>query len=238
LSSANGRYLLASSAVLAILVPTVAFATGEGSPLDGGARNPTRDPSQAYTAETRIISDTPTYGTRQSNKRNGDGGAAVYGCRSNPGTEPCLRANNLQGGRAFEFATAGNEGGRITLANTAGAPLTTNATGVASGLNADRVDGKDGADIANAGDFKFAVVSPDGQLLAKRGAVASTAPGDGRTYTITFDADVSKCSFTASPTGESTEDALGVQGASDPRAVLVDQSVAGLARGFHLQVIC
>jgi hypothetical protein len=86
LSRANGRYLLASSVVLAVLVPTLAFATGEGRPVEGGTRNPALDPSKAYTAETEIIADVATYGTRQSNKRNGDGGAAIYGCRSNPGT--------------------------------------------------------------------------------------------------------------------------------------------------------
>jgi hypothetical protein len=238
LSRANGRYLLASSVVLAVLVPTLAFATGEGRPVEGGTRNPALDPSKAYTAETEIIADVATYGTRQSNKRNGDGGAAIYGCRSNPGSEPCLRATNIKGGLAFEFASAGSKGGTIQLDDPTGAPLTTNATGVATGLNADRVDGREGASLAAAGDFKFAVVAPTGELQSARGAIASAGPGEGRTYTITFDANVSRCSYTTSAVGESLAESFGVSAGSDPRTVLVDQSTAGAARGFHLQVIC
>ena len=60
-----------------------------------------------------MISSTKTYGTRQSNIRDGNGGGAIYGCRSKPGREPCIRSNNLKNGRAFEFETDGDEGGRI-----------------------------------------------------------------------------------------------------------------------------
>ena len=80
---------------------------------------------------------------RQSNVRNGNGGGAVYGCRSKTGREPCIRANNLNTGRAFEFETNGTEGGRIEVEDAGARPFTTNATGVATGFNADRVDGLD-----------------------------------------------------------------------------------------------
>jgi hypothetical protein len=56
----------------------------------------------------------------------------------------------------------GKEGGRIQVGDTTGAPLTTNATGVATGLNADKVDGKDATDFAAAGDLLFAPVAADG----------------------------------------------------------------------------
>jgi hypothetical protein len=238
LTRANGRYLLASSAVLAVLVPTVAMATGEGRPVNGGARNPVADPAKAYTVETEIIADVATYGTRQSNKRNGDGGAAIYGCRSNPGSEPCLRATNIKGGLAFEFASAGSTGGTIQLDDANGAPLTTNAEGVATGFNADKVDGKDAADFAVSSQLKFAVVGAGGELGANRGAVASSGPGDGRAYTVAFNSDVSKCAFTVSPVGESAEGSFGVTTGTDPKTVIVDQPTAGAARAFHLQVIC
>ena len=238
MTRANGRYLLASSIVLAVLVPTVALATGEGSPLDGGTRNPVLDPAKAYTAETEIIADVGTYGTRQSNKRNGDGGAAIYGCRSDPGSEPCLRATNIKGGLAFEFASSGSTGGTIHTDDPSGAPLTTNATGVATGFNADKVDGKDATDFAVGAQFKFAVVGAGGELQGARGATASAGPGDGRTYTVTFDSDVSKCAYTVAPVGESIEEAFGVSPGSNPRTVVVDQPTSGSPRGFHLQVIC
>ena len=243
------RTLLVTGAALAVVaVPSAAIATGEGEPVNGGERNPSRNAALDYTRETEIIADVTTYGTRQSNKRDGDGGGAIYGCRSNPGAEPCVRANNLKGGRAFEFATVGKEGGRITVGGDAtGAPLTTNATGVATGFNADKVDGRDGADLASAGDLKFASVAADGKLSGGRGATAATLTSENdNTYTVTFDRDVSGCSFTANGIGGSTAEALGVQPAGDAakNAVLVDgedDADAGSAergRAFHLQVIC
>ncbi|HWC25672.1 MAG TPA: hypothetical protein VG474_03715, partial [Solirubrobacteraceae bacterium] len=135
-------------AAIATAVP-VAGGFGEGSPLEGGVRNPSPDPARELQRETQIIADTPTYGTRQSNKSN-SGGGAIYGCRSRAGgtaanNEPCIRANNLEQGFAFEFETDGAITGLISAGN--GGPNTkpfaTNATGVASGLNADFVDGQD-----------------------------------------------------------------------------------------------
>src|SRR3954470_24307842 len=180
------RYILIGGLVLAIGIPSVAAGFGEGRSLLLGKRNPSPRGKKALTKETEIIASNGTYGTRQSNKKDGDGGGAIYGCRSNPGAEPCVRANNLKGGRAFEFATVGKEGGRIETGATDGAPFTTNATGVATGLNADKVDGKDGADMANAGDFLSAVVNANGALASGRGATASTrSDAAAQTYTVT-----------------------------------------------------
>src|SRR5919112_762033 len=127
-------------------IPSVALGFGEGRSLLLGKRNPGYP--HTTSAETQIITNNDTYGTRQSNLRIGDGGGAIYGCRSASGHEPCVRANNLNTGRAFEFATDGNEAGRITTKDATGAPFTTNATGVATGMNADRVAGKDATDFA------------------------------------------------------------------------------------------
>src|SRR4051794_29072781 len=143
----SARAAVVCSLILAIGVPGVAMGFGEGRSLLLGKRNPSSNPNLAVTHETEIIADSSTYGTRQSNKKDGDGGGAIYGCRSNPGNEPCIRANNLKGGRAFEFATVGKEGGRIETGDPSGAPFTTNATGTATRLSADRVDGKDSTDF-------------------------------------------------------------------------------------------
>src|ERR1700754_3260359 len=177
--SFSGRAAVATALILAIGVPATALGFGEGRNLLLGKRNPSR---AGLSSEPQIIADITTYGTRQSNLRSGDGGGAIYGCRSAPGHEPCIRSNNLTTGRAFEFATRGNEGGRIETATPAGAPFTTNATGVATGLNADRVDGKEAADFAPAADLTalagslfMAQVAADGTLGAnKRGAVSAT----------------------------------------------------------------
>ena len=111
---ANGPWILAAALLVALMVAPFAGAFGEGNSVRGGARNPSPDARRAYTKETEIIADNSTYGTRQSNKSN-NGGGAIYGCRSGEGgtpkgNEPCIRANNLSSGRAFElFLEPGSE---------------------------------------------------------------------------------------------------------------------------------
>jgi hypothetical protein len=239
----SGRAAVVCSLILAIGVPSVAMGFGEGRNLLLGKRNPSNNSGLALSSETEIIANTATYGTRQSNKKDGDGGGAIYGCRSSLGNEPCVRAANLKGGRAFEFATVGLQGGYIQTGNPTGAPFTTNATGVATGLNADRVDGKEAADFAPAADVTAlaaslldAQVSATGTVSAtSRGAVSATVAAS--IYTVKFNKDVSKCSFTASPVGAASVDAIGVQGTPNVAdSVTVD---TGTAPGsFHLQVIC
>lgn len=205
----KGVWFAASAVVLSISAAPFALAAGEGSALRGGARSPSSDQSQAFRRETQVIADTSTYGTRQSNKSN-NGGGAIYGCRSGAGgtakgMEPCVRASNLSTGRAFEFSTSrGTEVGRIEAPGGDNAkPFTTNATGVADGLNADRVDGKNASDItadaltaAQALNL-FAQVSATGTLGAQRGVTSSTHTGaaDSGTYTVVFATDVSKCAL-------------------------------------------
>jgi hypothetical protein len=234
----SGRAAVVCSLILAIGVPSVAMGFGEGRSLLLGKRNPGYP--HGLSAETQIISDNATYGTRQSNLRTGDGGGAIYGCRSATGKEPCIRSNNLNTGRAFEFATDGKEAGRITTKDATGAPFTTNATGVATGLNADRVDGKEAADFAAATDLLFAVVTDatatTAPTVAGRGATSVTKAAD--TFTVVFNKDVSKCSFTASPTAPKSI-APGVAAATgNANAVTVDFTGVAATSGFHLQVIC
>ena len=195
------KWLLATTAAAAVVAAPFAVAAGEGDPLRGGARNPSPDQTLALTRETEVIANTSTYGTRQSNKSD-NGGGAVYGCRSKAGgsegdNEPCLRGVNLNGGRAFEFESSAGEAGRIEVGGGGDAvkPFTTNATGVATGLNADRVDGLDSAQLAP----RFARVTEAGALLGGRGATAATRTAEG-TYTVTFDGDVSACALQAQQT--------------------------------------
>jgi hypothetical protein len=201
---AQGPWILASAILVALIVAPMAGAFGDGKTLRGGARNPSSDARKAYSKETEIIADLSTYGTRQSNKSN-NGGGAVYGCRSGPGgtpkgNEPCIRANNLSSGLAFEFNStnaAATQVGTITATNTKAAPFTTNATGVATGLNADKVDGQDASDLQ----ARFATVTgTTGALGSNRGATSSTRASAG-VYNVVFDADVSKCSRTATIAG-------------------------------------
>lgn len=246
----SGRYVVAASLILAIGIPTVAIGAGEGRSLIAGKRNPRA--GGELTRETEIIASNGSYGTRQSNKRDGDGGGAIYGCRSDPGAEPCVRANNLKGGRAFEFATVGKEGGSIHLNDAAGVPFSTNATGRVANLNVDRLDDKDAAEFAGAGDLLFAAVAADGALGAKRGATAAVvADGVGNTYAITFGRDVSACSYTATATGTAAPlQAFAVAGdPANKNQVIVDQTdddpdpddpanPVFEPTSFYLQVIC
>jgi hypothetical protein len=241
--------VVAAALILAIGIPSAAVGFGEGRDAKLGKRNPS---SGSLTRETQIIANNGSYGTRQSNKRNGEGGGAIYGCRSDFGREPCVRANNLKQGRAFEFVTRGKEAGRIEVGDTSGPPFSTNATGKVENLDADKVDGKSSEDFASAGDLGFASVKADGSFLAGRGATASalTNPTEN-TYTVTFNKDVSKCSFTATAVGASSANGFGVEPlAGAPTQVRVDQQndddadndpatpLVERGRDFHLQVIC
>jgi hypothetical protein len=235
------RYILIGGLVLAIGIPSVAAGYGEGRALILGKRNPSGH--RTLTKETQIIGNVSTYATRQSNKKDGDGGGAIYGCRSKVGNEPCILTRNLRDGRAFQFETAGKEGGYIKTGDSSGAPFTTNATGVATGLNADRVDGRDGSDIASPSDSLFAAVNADGTLAAGGPEASGSVESDNaaRTYTVTFNRDVSKCSATANVVGSSADFSLGVQPGPAANQVRVDQRNAADGndgRAFHLQVIC
>jgi hypothetical protein len=147
--------LLATGVLVLAMAPFGVAATGDM--LREGERNGTA------TRETAIVSNNPAtttdtggYTTRQSNKST-SGGGAVYGCRSTEGgsaatppKNPCVRANNLSTGYAFEFnALSGTTAGLITVGTGGDAkrPFITNATGVATGLNADRVDGVEPAQL-------------------------------------------------------------------------------------------
>jgi hypothetical protein len=251
-SRISGRYAVACAVILALGIPSVAVGFGEGRTLLLGKRNPSSNATQGLNAETEIIADNGTYGTRQSNKKDGDGGGAIYGCRSNPGAEPCVRANNLKGGRAFEFQTPGREGGQIEVGDVNGVPFTTNAKGTVQNLSADALDGRDSADFddaktlegraaasfAAAGDLLFAAVRANGNLIRGRGA-KSSAGADG-VYTVTFDRDVSGCSFTATvsdATPAATSASQPVPAPNDTVTVRTGEPTPE-ANPFHLQVLC
>jgi hypothetical protein len=199
-----GKYLLAAAVVMSILVAApLAMGAGEGKPLDGGARNPSDDATQNYTRETEIIANVDTYGTRQSNK-SATGGGAIYGCRAAASSKnTCVRASNLSTGQAFSFSTnGGNQVGRIESTNKNAAPFTTNATGVATGLNADKVDGKDAADLATdaaqAANL-FATVTAAGNVASNRGSNGAAQDGTG-VYRVSFpNTNVTQCAYTATP---------------------------------------
>jgi hypothetical protein len=240
---ANGPWILASALLVALMVAPFAGAFGEGNNVRGGSRNPSPDARRAYTKETEIIANVNTYGTRQSNKST-NGGGAVYGCRSAAGgtpkgNEPCVRASNLTNGRAFEFnANGGTEVGAITGPATA-APFTTTAKGVATGLNADQVDGKSADEITAAAQAKFATVTgANGALGDKRGATASARSVAG-VYSVDFDADVSRCARTATLAG--TDAGQVTTAATDADTVAVrtfNGAGAPDDRSFHLVVTC
>ena len=225
-----------------------------GLPIIGGKRNPSANASQTYTSETQIIASNSTYGTRQSNKSD-RGGGAIYGCRSrlggtDKGNQPCVRASNLTDRRAFEFAAAGGtEVGRLTSKNAAAAPFTTNATGVATGLNADKVDGKDAdtivAEAAKAVDGRllFAAVAEDGKLGGNRGAASAERTAAG-SYTVVFGADISACAINATEQTITDAGAAAVELQPDKKSVKVVTRAGGAVntdaadRPFHVTVTC
>lgn len=173
---AQGKYLVVSSLLLALLVAPLAMA-GTGDTVRAGERT-------TFSNIWRLLGNSSSYATQQSNLRQGDGGAARYGCRSSAGNEFCLLSKNTGGGGSFRF-TSDNSllGGIIDVDPPQGKtaddakPFTTNATGVATGLNADEVDGMSASDIvtaarqapiAGAPSFAFARVAADGKTDQSR----------------------------------------------------------------------
>ena len=165
------RSVLTTGVVLGLgigLAPAADARTGD--PLREGVRNGTT------TRQTQIISDINNgYSTRQSNKST-TGGGAIYGCRSTSAltTKPCIRANNLSTGRAFEFSTiSGLLGGIISVGGGGDTrkPFTTNATGVATGLNADRVDGLEAAQLRT----RWALINEAGAIEEQSGGFSVTS---------------------------------------------------------------
>lgn len=248
-----GPWAVVGSVLVAVVVAPFAIATGEGGSLRAGVRNPSDNEQLSLTRETEIIANTNTYGTRQSNKSN-NGGGAVYGCRSGAGgspqgNEPCIRANNLSNGRAFEFETDGTEVGAIVSSNPNAAPFVTNAKGVATGLNADQVDGKSATEIVTDARAltRFAAVSSTGALGGNRGATAAARTGEG-TYTVTFADDISACALSATQTSIDNAGAVGVSLADDKKTVTVrtrsgggdagTDATAPADRPFHLTANC
>jgi|tagenome__1003787_1003787.scaffolds.fasta_scaffold20847227_2 hypothetical protein len=243
-------WVIASAVVVAICVAPFAIAAGEGQPVRGGARNPSNNASQAYARETQIIANNSTYGTRQSNKSN-NGGGAIYGCRSGEGgtakgNKPCLRASNLAKGYAFEYNSGGTQGGLISVGNGGDntKPFTTNATGVADGLNADRVDGKNASDIVADAQAQnpFAQVSQGGALGAQRGVASASHESTG-SYAVVFANDVSKCAYNATVVEDGTDQGFASVQAVDAKTlrVRVHSATSGnpLAdRGFHITATC
>jgi hypothetical protein len=161
------------TAVVALAVVPLASARPESAPVAGTASIAAGDPLRAEVRNGTTVHETEIIGkfnastgskggyvTRQSNTQTGAkaGGGAIYGCRgaaggTASGSAPCVRGVNLAAGFAFEFATQGGVAGLIAVgdgktANPGAKPFTTNATGVATGLNADQVDGQSAADIA------------------------------------------------------------------------------------------
>jgi hypothetical protein len=225
----NGPWIVVAAVLVALLVTPFALAAGENRPMRGGARNPSPNASLSYTRETQIIANNNTYGTRQSNKST--------------------RGSNLAAGRAFEFDTnSGTEVGRIQSGNPNAAPFTTNATGVATGLNADRVDGKNATEIRDeavataTAQNRFAVVTAAGSLTAARGATtASTDPAGAGTFTVVFTDDLSKCAIAGTESTITDAGAVSVALSADNKTVQVltrDAAGAAADRPFHLTVTC
>jgi hypothetical protein len=231
-----------------------AMAAGEGTNARLGVRNPS---SGNLTVQTQIIASNSNWGTRQSNK--GAGGGAIYGCRSGPGAESCVRAVNLMNGLAFSFqSNSGTTVGSFQVGTTSAvnpnvAPFTTNAAGKATNLNADSVDGLDASQIesqavttavSQAGTAaralsSIAAVSATGALQTARGATSSINTGTG-TYIVAFGASIASCVYQA------TVNSAGGNGfASATQATATTVSVATFSttgapadRPFYLTVNC
>jgi hypothetical protein len=252
----NVKWVLAAVVALALVISP--FAVAQTSGLMGGKRNPR---SGSYKAETQVIASNSTWGMRYSNRAVGGGGGLLFGCRSEPGgtpqkNYPCARSRNVATGLAFEFLTAGSLVGTITAGrggdNTK--PFTTNATGVATGLNAERVGSQTPAQLTSAavsasvsavqGTLSLARVSAAGGTISARGVSSVTHLATG-TYNVVFQNPVNACALTATQSAAGTAvGPVGTQLGADNRTVTVTTlsllpPPAALAdRAFDISAVC
>lgn len=251
-SGGNAKWVLAAGLVLALLVSPLAVAQTTG--LIGGKRNPR---SGSFSTETKVIASNSTWGMRYSNRALGGGGGLLFGCRSAPGGTPqkhypCARSRNVANGLAFEFLTGGSLVGTITAGRGGDAtkPFTTNATGVATGLNAERVGSQTPAQLTDAalsavqGTLSFARVSAVGTSIAVRGVAGVTHPSTG-TYAVTFQNPVNTCALTATQSAAGTDvGTVGTQLGADNKTVTVSTlsllpAPPALAdRAFDISAVC
>ena len=227
------KKVIVCALILAIGVPAVAFGAGEGRSLLLGKRNPT---GGELTRETQVIAPTPA--TAPDSPTSVQAAAPSTAAAATPTTTSRASARTTSStGRAFEFETGGKEAGEILVKDATGVPFVTNATGKVANLNADKLDDLDSADVATKAEMLFA--ADGGTLGGNRGATGSTRAGDATT--VTFNRDVSKCSYTATANG-ATPEALAVAsaGATGTLAgqIVVTEEAGAPAVAFHLQVIC
>lgn len=148
--------------------------TGTRTPIIGAVFTP-----------TELATNVATYGLDVTNTSN-RGGTAQLSCRAIAGEKrnPCLRAVNRRSGQAFQFNFQGALGGQFLVGADLGKsfpdaqPFVTNATGVATGLNSDRVDGMHAQDIIDEAVSRSSVqVGPQGPQGATGAQGARGAQG-------------------------------------------------------------
>jgi hypothetical protein len=247
----NVKWALATAVALAVVISP--FAVAQSTGLIGGKRNPR---SGAFSSETQVIASNSNWGMRYSNRAEGGGGGLLFGCRSKPGGTPqghypCARSRNVADGLAFEFLTGGSLAGTITAGrggdNTK--PFTTNATGVATGLNAERVGSQTPAQLTSSAvsavraTLGFARVSAAGTSIAARGVSAMSHSTTG-TYSVTFSNPVNTCALTATQSATGTDvGPVGTDVGPDNRTVTVTTlrllpTPAPADREFSISAVC
>lgn len=161
---------MVAAALLAAAAPAASAQRLDRNDVNLGQRNPGKG---AASATTRVVSRTSTTTGQFTNLGTGTGLGTA--CRTTLSARPCLRVLNAGTAPAFQFDTTGLLGGSITVgAGGDGArPFTTNATGVAVGLNADRLDGFDAAallaEARRGAREEIAAVPPSGDARTLQG---------------------------------------------------------------------
>ena len=191
----SARAAIVCSLILAIGVPSVAMGFGEGRNLLLGKRNPSSNPARAQHRDRdhRQQHDLRHPPVQQEGRRRRrrdlrlplQPGQRALHPRQQPQGRPRVRVRHRrQGSRPHRDRR------RPT-----GAPFTTNATGVATGLNADQVDGKDATDFAAAADLAVARASSADSGTCAAAAVGGRRPDDRVTATTAATSNVYTVDF-------------------------------------------
>jgi hypothetical protein len=162
------RWALLGMCVAAVVAsPFAVGAAFKGKSIIAGTRTPV---TGTVKTPTTLETDVDSWGFHVANRSN-RGGAVQASCRSlfTGRRNACLQAANSANGQAFAINFRGALGGQFLVGSDLSKPFPnarpfiTNATGVATGLNADQVDGLHAQDIIDEAVAKSSVqVGPQG----------------------------------------------------------------------------
>ena len=242
----SGRAAVVCSLILAIGIPSVADGLRRGPQPAARQAQPLeqREP-RARARRPRSSPTTSTYGTRQSNKKDGDGGGAIYGCRSNPATSRASARATSRAAAPSSSRPSARETGRIEVGNTDRRAVHDQRHRRRHRPERRQGRRQGGGRLRRRRRRHRAVREPPGRAGRRDRHARRERPRRRRRPSVDRQrlhgqvqpATSRKCSYTASPVGSPAAAAAGGRGHAE-HARQRERGRCTAPGSFHLQVIC